>query len=104
MSAEAVRMFQDAEANPRGAQMVFTSHDATLLYTLLGADRVLDRETVRLTEKQSDGATELYPLTSVSPPPRKEDNLFRKYLLGQYGAVPRVSSGMLAREAEELLS
>jgi hypothetical protein len=102
MSAEAVRMFQDPEANPRGAQMVFTSHDATLLYTLLGNDRVLDRDTVWLTEKRSDGATEIYPLTSLSPPPRKEDNLFRKYLLGTYGGVPRVSSGMVAREVEEL--
>lgn len=102
ISAEAVRMFQDREANPHGAQMVFTSHDATLLYTLLGSDRVLDRDTVWLTEKRSDGATEIYPLTSLSPPPRKEDNLFRKYLLGQYGGVPRVSSGMVAREVEEL--
>jgi hypothetical protein len=104
ISAEAVRMFQDPEANPRAAQMVFTSHDATLLYTLLGSDRVLDRDTVWLTEKRSDGATELYPLTALRPPPRKEDNLFRKYLLGQYGGVPRVSSGMVAREAEELLA
>lgn len=102
ISAEAVRMFQDPEANPHGAQMVFTSHDATLLYTLLGTDSVLDRDTVWLTEKGSDGATELYPLTSLSPRPRKEDNLFRKYLLGQYGGVPRVSSGRLAREAVEL--
>jgi len=102
ISAEAVRMFQDREANPHNAQMVFTSHDATLLYTLLGSDRVLDRDTVWLTEKRSDGATEIYPLTRLSPPPRKEDNLFRKYLLGQYGGVPRVSSGMVAREVQEL--
>jgi hypothetical protein len=102
ISAEAVRMFQDSETNPHRAQMVFTSHDATLLYTLLGTDRVLDRDMVWLTEKGSDGATELYPLTSLSPRPRKEDNLFRKYLLGHYGGVPRVSSGSLAREAEEL--
>jgi putative AbiEii toxin of type IV toxin-antitoxin system len=102
ISAEAIRMFQDPAANPHSAQMVFTSHDATLLYTLLGADRVLDRDTVWLTEKGSDGATELYSLTSLNPPPRKEENLFRRYLLGQYGGVPRVSSGRLAREAEEL--
>jgi hypothetical protein len=104
ISAEAVSMFQDPEANPRQAQMVFTSHDATLLYTLLGAERVLQRDTVWLTEKRSDGGTGLYPLTSVSPPPRKEDNLFRKYLLGAYGGVPRVSSGTMAREIEELLA
>jgi AAA15 family ATPase/GTPase len=102
ISAEAVRMFQDPAANPGKAQMIFTSHDATLLYTLLGSDRVLQRDTVWLTEKQPDGATDLYPLTSVNPPPRRQDNLFRKYLLGTYGGVPRVSSGMLAHEIEEL--
>jgi hypothetical protein len=102
MSAEAVRMLQDPEANKHGAQMAFTSHDATLLYTLIGSDRILERDTVWLAEKRSDGSTELYPLASLNPPPRKEDNLFRKYLLGQYGGVPRVSPGVLARDAEEL--
>jgi len=96
MSAEVIRMFQDPDANPHGAQMLFTTHDATLLHTLLGEDRVLDRDTVWLTEKDAEGATELYPLTSFQPPPRKEDNLFRKYLLGKYGGTPRVSSGELA--------
>lgn len=104
MSAEAVRMFQDMKANPHEAQLAFTSHDATLLYTILGSDRVLARDTIWLTEKRPDGATELFPLISLSPRPRKEDNLFRKYLLGQYGGVPRVSSGVVAREAEELLT
>jgi len=103
MSAEVVHMFSDPEANPRGAQMLFTTHDVTLLHTLLGDDRVLDRDTVWLTEKGTEGATELYPLTSLQPPPRKDDNLFRKYLLGSYGGVPRVSSGAVAREVEEIL-
>lgn len=102
MSAEVVHMFADPYANPRGAQMLFTTHDVTLLHTLLGDDRVLDRDTVWLTEKDSEGATELYPLTSLRPPPRKDDNLFRKYLLGSYGGVPRVSSGAVAREVEEI--
>lgn len=102
MSAEVVHMFLDPEANPRGAQMLFTTHDVTLLHTLLGDDRVLGRDTVWLTEKDSGGATELYPLTSVRPPPRKEDNLFRRYLLGKYGGIPRVSSGTVAREVEEM--
>jgi AAA15 family ATPase/GTPase len=100
MSAEVVRMFQDPEANRHGAQMLFTTHDATLLHTLLGGDRVLDRDTVWLAEKGAEGGTELYPLTSFQPPPRKEDNLFRKYLLGKYGGTPHVPSGGLAREVE----
>jgi AAA15 family ATPase/GTPase len=100
MSAEVVRMFQDPAANPRGAQMLFTTHDATLLHALLSdeEDRVLDRDTVWMAEKNSEGATALYPLTSFRPPPRKEDNLFRKYLLGKYGGTPRLSLGELARE------
>lgn len=88
MCAEVVHLFSDPEANPRGAQMLFTPYDTTLLHTLVGDDRVLDHDTVWLTEKDAEGATELYPLTSISPPPRKEDNHFRKYLLGKYGGVP----------------
>ena len=103
MSAEIVHMFSDPEANPRGAQLLFTTHDVTLLHTLLGNDRVLDRDTVWLTEKDAEGATELYPLTSLRPPPRKEDNLLRKYLLGTYGGVPRVSSGVVAREIQDMV-
>ena len=102
MSAEVVHMFSGPEYNTRGSQMLFTTHDVTLLHTLLGDDRVLDRDTVWLAEKDSEGATELYPLTSLRPPPRKDDNLFRKYLLGNYGGVPRVSSGAVAREVEEI--
>jgi AAA15 family ATPase/GTPase len=101
MSAEAIRMFQDPAANPYGAQMLFTSHDATLLHTLLGDDRVLDRGTIWLTEKHRDGATDIYPLTSLNPPPRREENLLRKYLLGAYGGIPRIPAGIVAREAEE---
>ncbi|MGH3833834.1 MAG: AAA family ATPase [Pseudonocardiaceae bacterium] len=102
MSAEVVHMFSDPEANPRGAQMLFTTHDVTLLHTLPGDDRLLDRDTVWLAEKDAEGATELYPLTGLQPPPRKGDNLFRRYLLGNYGGVPRVSSGAVAREVEEI--
>ena len=90
--------FEDAAPIPID-QLPFTSHDATLLYMLLGSERVLDRGTLWLTEKRSDGATELYPVTSISPPPRKEDNLFRKYLLGHYGGIPHLSSGTLTVNA-----
>lgn len=104
MSAEIVGMFEDPAANPGGAQLVFTTHDATLLRTLAGGDRVLDRDMIWLTEKNSDGATELYPLSSFNPPPRKLENLERGYLLGRYGARPRVAPGELARAVELALT
>ncbi len=104
LCAEIIRMFDDPAANPHGAQLIFTTHDVTLLRTLTGGERVLDRDAVWLTEKKSGGFTELYPLKSFRPPPRKDDNLFRRYLLGAYGGTPRIGPGELAREIEEALA
>jgi predicted ATPase len=101
MVAEIVGMFASPRSNPRGAQVVFSTHDATLLGNL-PADRLLDRDEVWLTEKNKDGATELYPLTALKP--RKDENLERGYLLGRYGAVPRLVTGQLAREVESGVS
>jgi hypothetical protein len=104
MCAEAVQMFEDPGANPHGAQMIFTTHDVTLLRTLTGGGRVLDRDAIWLTEKSREGASQLYRLTSFEPPPRKDDNLFRKYLLGIYGGTPQVSSGEVAQAVVEALA
>lgn len=43
-------------------------------------------EQVWLTEKDSEGATRLYPMTDYKP--RKEENLERGYLQGRYGGIP----------------
>lgn len=80
-----VRMFNDPAQNPRGAQLVFTTHDTNLLGTILG-EPVLSRDQVWFTEKDDSGATHLYPLTDFHP--RKEENLERGYLQGRYGAIP----------------
>jgi hypothetical protein len=102
--AEAVRMFENHASNPRGAQMLFTTHDVTLLRTLTGGGRVLDRDSIWLTEKDGEGATRLYPLNSFNPAPRRDENVLRRYMLGSYGARPNIASGALAREVEEALA
>lgn len=104
MCAEAVRMFSDPGANPNGAQLLFTTHDVTLMHALTGRDRVLDRDSIWLAEKDEGGGTALYPLTSFRPPPRPDENVFRKYLLGKYGGVPHVTPGHLARQVEETMT
>lgn len=101
LAAEVVRLFQDPEANPNGAQLIFTTHDATLL----GAGttvRPLGRGQVWITTKRATGETELYPLTDAHP--RKEENLERGYLRGRYGGVPRITPGELAREVGDVLA
>jgi AAA domain, putative AbiEii toxin, Type IV TA system len=97
--AEFIRLFQDPKANPNCAQLIFTSHDTTPLGTATG-NRPLGREQVWLTEKRTDGATELYPLTDAHP--RKDENLERGYRAGRYGGVPRVGPGQIVRTVRYL--
>ncbi|MBN6050319.1 ATP-binding protein, partial [Nonomuraea sp. RK-328] len=93
-AAEVVRLFHDPHANPVGAQLIFTSHDPSLLITPSG-ERLLEPGQVWLTEKDKDGATELYPLTAAEP--GEDENLMESYLAGAFGGVPSVVEGQFAR-------
>jgi uncharacterized protein len=76
-----IAMFQTPELNPHGAQLIFSTHDTSLLdHTLFRRDQIW------FTEKDADQATRLYPLTDFSP--RKQEAWERGYLAGRYGAVP----------------
>ncbi|MFB6779664.1 ATP/GTP-binding protein [Streptomyces sp. NPDC056352] len=95
LAAEVIRLFQDPDANPRVAQLIFTTHDATLLGPSV-AERPLDRDQVWITVKKNTGQSDLYPLLAAKV--RKDDNLERRYLHGHYGGVPRVGAGEFARK------
>jgi hypothetical protein len=94
--AEAIRLFNDPDANPNGAQLICTLQDVTLLGNV-HARRPLDRDQVWLTAKGPMGGSELYPLTDARP--RKEESLERGYLRGRYGGIPRVVGGGMASAA-----
>ncbi|GAB3145060.1 AAA family ATPase [Microbispora hainanensis] len=83
-----IGLFQDPESNPLGGQLIFSSHDATLLGGT-SDDRALGRDQIWFTEKLADGSTRLYPLSDLGP--RKEEAIGRRYLSGRYGATPIVS-------------
>jgi AAA15 family ATPase/GTPase len=93
LTCEIISAFKDPKQNPKQAQIVFTSHDTTLLGGLLDEAK-LARDEVWFTEKKADGATTLYPLTDFSP--RKAENLERGYLQGRYGAVPYLRRQLLS--------
>ncbi|WP_203236777.1 AAA family ATPase [Nocardia panacis] len=101
LAAEVVRIFQDRDANPKGAQLIFTTHDATLLGSPV-LDRPLDRDQIWITTKQPSGETELYPLIDAKP--RPDENLERGYLRGRYGGIPRLATGKLPRERSRQLA
>lgn len=77
-----VRLFHRPEVNTGGAQLVFTTHDTSLL----DAYGLFRRDQVWFVEKHADQSSSLYPLLDFSP--RKNEALERGYLQGRYGALP----------------
>ncbi len=101
LTALLIKQFRSPNVNEHGAQLLFTTHDATLLGTAFG-EEVLGRDEVWFVEKESDGASRLYPLTDFHP--RTGENRERRYLGGSYGGVPVVGDPALrARELTERL-
>lgn len=93
-AAEVVGLFQAPWSNLRNAQLVFTSHDPSLLSTPRGG-RLLEPGQIWLTEKDKRGATELYPLSDLEP--GAQEDLTDSYLAGAFGAVPRMTAGQIGR-------
>lgn len=97
LSARLLESFQDPKTNPHGAQLLFTSHDVTLLNSL-------NRDEVWLTQKGPDGTTSLTALAEFSGERvRKSVNLERAYLQGRFGAIPEVDQAEV-RKALGLLA
>lgn len=89
LSARLVEMFQSPETNPLGAQLIFTTHDTSLLGRL-------NRDEVWLTAKGSSGATELMALAEFGGDTvRRSLNLERAYLQGRFGALPDLDQSEL---------
>jgi len=85
LARQIIGLFNNPKTNPHNAQLLFTTHDTSLIGTTMG-DPPLRRDQVWLTEKDTEGATVLYPLTDYRP--RKPENLERGYLQGRFGAIP----------------
>ncbi|GAB3277049.1 ATP-binding protein [Actinocorallia lasiicapitis] len=91
LSAELLRIFHSPVTNPLGAQLIFTSHDTSLL-------NHLNRDEVWLTEKRDDGSTRLGGLAEFAGERvRKSQNLENAYLHGRFGALPQVDQADLLR-------
>ena len=84
-----VRLFADSATNPLQAQLVFTTHDASLISKSGRDTRVLGRDQVWFVQKGRNGSSELFPVSEFSP--RPDENIGRNYLNGVYGAVPTAS-------------
>lgn len=85
---ELVRLFHRPEINSNGAQLVFTTHDTSLL----DAPNLFRRDQVWFAEKDRNQASALVSLSEFSP--RKNEALERGYLMGRYGGVPFLSHAL----------
>ena len=89
-ASEAVlALFCSRDTNPKGAQLIATTHDSELMRW-----SVLRRDQLWFTDKDASGATWLYPLTDIRT--RSGDDFAKAYLQGRYGAVPS-DEAMVAR-------
>lgn len=96
LCVELLRLFRDRVSNPRGAQLVFTAHDTSLLDEL-------NRDEVWLTEKRADGSTRLGALSEFAGERvRQSRNLASAYLHGKFGAIPDVDRADLLRSLRAL--
>ena len=75
-----VALFSSRRSNPRGAQLIATTHDTNLMRS-----RHLRRDQLWFTEKDPSGATHLFPLSDIRT--RKTDDIEKGYLEGRYGAI-----------------
>lgn len=91
LSARLLELFQDPETNPYGAQLIFTTHDTSLL-------NYLNRDEVWLTEKGDNAATTLTALAEYGGEKvRRSLNLEKAYLQGRFGGVPELDQYLLRR-------
>lgn len=88
--------FLDPTINKNHAQIIFTTYDSWTLSNLR-------RDEVWFTEKDNDGISSLYSLADIVDEDgqkiRKDENYEKNYLLGKYGAIPKLKS---LKEVEDI--
>ena len=79
---EIIGWYHDPIRNSHNAQLWMSCHNVSLL-------EELSKDEVVFCEKNGQGRTEIYCLNDVKAV-RRDDNYYKKYLGGLYGAVPRI--------------
>lgn len=84
-----IQLFNNSVTNPNNAQLIFTTHDTHLLSL-----KILRRDQIWFTEKDSKEQTDLYSLMDIVLPdgakPRNDANYEKNYIAGRYGAIPYI--------------
>ena len=81
-----IKLFNNPKTNPKGAQLIFATHDTNLLNV-----KTFRRDQIWFTEiKLADRSTDLFSLTEIKNV-RKDENFGKGYISGKYGAIPMLN-------------
>lgn len=81
-----VNLFNNPETNPKGAQLIFTSH----AHYLMDGD-TLTRDQIWFVSKENGYSSDLYSLSDFKAIKRKKGAFYNEYMYGIFGAVPKIS-------------
>ena len=95
MLAKLVEMFNVPNINKGRAQLIFTTHDTSILKS-----DILKRDEIWFVEKNEEGCSEVYPLTEFKSI-REGFNYEKGYLEGRFGAIPYLGD---IKELEAILN
>lgn len=84
-----IELFHNKEINQKGAQLIFTSVDSSLL----DANNLFRRDQIWFVEISKEQASSLFSLCEYKP--RKDEHLEKSYLLGRYGGLPFLGSSLI---------
>ena len=91
---ELIGLFKNGAVNKNSAQIIFTSHDTSLLGK--NPDRILEPYEVWFVDKNHrDGVSESYSMDDFDN--RKSNNDQKRYLIGKFGAIPEPNLLMIEK-------
>ncbi|MYF37112.1 MAG: ATP-binding protein, partial [Synechococcus sp. SB0678_bin_12] len=97
LSQAFLSLFHRRASNPHGAQLLFSTHDVTLLdsYTL-------QQDEIWFTDKDPDGASHLTPLTDFKLPDQlRHGDIEQAYRHGRFGGVPNSREFLVELNADK---
>lgn len=87
LTRQIILLFNNPETNPKGAQLIFITHDTTLL-----SGKIFRRDQIWFTAKDKTDASDLFSLVEFKDIEgnkiRKDSSFAKNYINGRYGAIP----------------
>lgn len=80
-----IKLFNNKKKNPKNAQLIFASHDVSLL-----TNEIFRRDQITFCDKNEEGASNYYSLADIKGV-RKELSYEKYYLKGIFGATPSIN-------------